>query len=184
MIGLRTEKWFLGAITLKGSEGVQVRERGAPRAPGKGSVPPVGVSLGRMAPLRRPISCQSALRGHNTKVVQGEWGEPGGRDVSGVSQGAGRPPPGRATPWGGLGLLAPARGANTPKFLDRGCGSLEPSHKICTRASQEGQGRGRTSQGARPFTLRQAGPAGPFVSQSSSWLIEAITQGKQGRARG
>ena len=66
----RTEKWLLGAITPKGCEGVQVRERGAPRGPGKGPVPPVG-DPGALWPLNGGSSCQSALRGHNTKVVQG-----------------------------------------------------------------------------------------------------------------
>ena len=44
-------------------------------------------------------------------------------------------------PWGGVGLVTLLQGLNMPKFLDRGCGSMEPFLGKEARASLRVGGR-------------------------------------------
>ena len=152
-------------ITPKGGEGSQVREGGAP-------YPPWGLPEASLPPWGDPTHQSSSNEGvapgsHHTEGMQGR------------ARGADHPL------WGGrLGLPAPLRGPNMPKFLQQGVGSRKPSHG-------RSQGVGHPPW-AGPSPLGAGWACWPldgcFTRQCSSYQGVALgghhTEGTQGRARG
>ena len=156
-------------ITPKGGEGSQVREGGAP-------YPPWGLPEASVPAWGDPTHQSSSNEG----VAPGSHHTEGMHANVLRARGADHPL------WGGrLGLPAPLRGPNMPKFLQQGVGSRKPSHG-------RSQGAGHPPWARPSPPLGRAGPAGPLMGVSHAnvlrtrgWPLEAITQkGRRGEPGG